>query len=242
MTDNYLQLRPKGLQASFTESFFLGGAPPHAREVITYSYRHLFKVRSQLQKLLVVLISFAFVCVAPAIPAQDETAFPSDAEVQLLATQAQRAVQQYKPLIDEQKLLSESADAESLTRDREVVQALDVVLNSLKQNPQGFNGPVGFAFLGLLNDGGRNALVCSTVSMGSLSQQMTLGNTKNKSQLIHLSESCMDASTLFYTVSENAGSLYERYVKAEQALAQKGFKVAERCTAALKQMAEAKKQ
>jgi hypothetical protein len=30
MTDNYLQLRPKGLQASLTESCFWG-SPPHAR-------------------------------------------------------------------------------------------------------------------------------------------------------------------------------------------------------------------
>jgi hypothetical protein len=115
-------------------------------------------------------------------------------------------------------------------------------LKTLKENPQGFNGPGGFAVFEWLDDASRNALLCSSTSMNSLTEQMMAGNTKNQIQLMHLSESCMDVSTLFYTVSENAGSLYQRYVKAEQALAQKGFKVAERCTAALKQMSEAKKQ
>jgi hypothetical protein len=59
---------------------------------------------------------------------------------------------------------------------------------------------------------------------------------------MHLAQSCMDAGNLIYTVSENAGALYERYVKAEQQLAQKSFDVSQRCTDALKKMAAANRQ
>lgn len=37
---------------------------------------------------------------AMCLHAQDKTTFPSDDEIQLLLTQADRAMRQYKPLID----------------------------------------------------------------------------------------------------------------------------------------------
>jgi hypothetical protein len=43
-------------------------------------------------------------------------------------------------------------------------------------------------------------------------------------------------------VSENAGALYERYLKAEQHLAEEGADVAQKCTDALKKMTAEKKQ
>jgi hypothetical protein len=39
---------------------------------------------------------------------------------------------------------------------------------------------------------------------------------------------------LFYTVSENAGALYTRYVQNEEKLAEDGAEIAEKCVAALK--------
>ena len=44
----------------------------------------------------------------------------------------------------------------------------------------------------------------------------------------------MDVSTLIYTVSENADSLYQRYVEAEEQLANQGAEAAEKCVAILK--------
>jgi hypothetical protein len=54
------------------------------------------------------------------------------------------------------------------------------------------------------------------------------------SSLIDLGRSCQDVSTLLYTVSENAGSLYQRYVEAEQQLAAHGAEVAGKCADILK--------
>jgi hypothetical protein len=60
------------------------------------------------------------------------------------------------------------------------------------------------------------------------------GDLTAATELLHLSQSCTDVSTLIYTVSENAGALCERYVRAEQSLAQEASEVAEKCIAALK--------
>jgi hypothetical protein len=51
---------------------------------------------------------------------------------------------------------------------------------------------------------------------------------------MHLSQICMDASALLYTVSENASSLYTRYVESEENLAQEGLDAAQKCVAILK--------
>jgi len=60
--------------------------------------------------------------------------------------------------------------------------------------------------------------------------------TENRAlvDLLHLSQSCSDISTLIYTVSENAGALYERYSKAEEQLAVEGVETAEKCAETLK--------
>jgi hypothetical protein len=41
-------------------------------------------------------------------------------------------------------------------------------------------------------------------------------------------------STLIYTISENAGALYKRYIEAEQELAEQAAEVAQKCTDILK--------
>ncbi len=63
---------------------------------------------------------------------------------------------------------------------------------------------------------------------------MMAGNTDRAKSLLHLAQSCMNVSMLIYTVSENAGSLYERYVEAEEQLAVQGAEAAEKCVAILK--------
>jgi hypothetical protein len=188
-----------------------------------------------------VVAAFIFLAFASNSNAQDE-AFASDTEIQLLLTQTERSVQQYKPLLDEEAVQLGKVGAVAVAKDREVVRALETALAALKKNPQGFNGPGGFAFFEWLDDASRNALLCSSTSVNQLSEQLMAGSTRNGTELVHLSQGCMDVSTLFYTVSENAGSLYARYLKAEDALAQKGLKVAQDCAAVLKQKPGAQNQ
>ena len=187
--------------------------------------------------LLAVVISFG-----PVIHAQKETPFPTDDEIQLLLTQADRAMQQYKPLIDEEERQLGKKGADAVVKDREVVGNMELALKTFKKRPQGFNSPLGFAFFEWLDDAARNALLCSQTAMSQATTSMMDGDLHDAPQYMHLSQACMDASTLIYTVSENASVLYERYVKAEEELANKGADVAQKCTDALKKMDAEKKQ
>ena len=71
--------------------------------------------------------------------------------------------------------------------------------------------------------------------------EMMAGNKDKAESLLHLAQSCADVSTLIYTVSENAGALYQRYVEAEQELAEQAAEVAQKCTDILKNSAPPKK-
>jgi hypothetical protein len=71
--------------------------------------------------------------------------------------------------------------------------------------------------------------------------QVMAGDTTKANSMAHLAQSCSDVSTLIYTVSENADSLYQRYVEAEEQLATQGVETAQRCAAALKKSVPTKK-
>lgn len=184
------------------------------------------------------LIRFAlvllFVGVATVGHAQDRKTFPTDAEINLLLTQADRAVQQYKPLIDQEEAQLGTTMREAVANDRQVVHGLETAVKAFRSRPEAFNGPMGFAFFVWLDDADRNALLCSTGASTQSARFMIAGNTDKAEALLHLSQSYMDVSTLIYTVSENADSLYTRYVEAEEQLATEGAAVAERCTDILK--------
>src|SRR6267154_168659 len=112
---------------------------------------------------------FLFVCTflfflttCPLTIAQDKTSFPNNDEINLMLTQADRAVQQYKPLIDVQERLLGKKAQEAAAKDREVVQGLETAIKAFRKNPQGFNGPLGFTFFEWIDDADRNALLCAT--------------------------------------------------------------------------------
>lgn len=187
------------------------------------------------------LILLVMGLVVPA-HAQDEKPLPTDDEINLLLTQADRAMQQYKPLINQEELQLGKAGAEAIAKDREVVQRVEMTVQSLKKKPQGFNSPAGFVLSEWLDDASRNAMVCSTTSSLQSTGLLMGGEIEKATELIHLAQSCMDVSTLIYTVSENAGALYLRYTEAEQQLAEKAVSMAQKCTDVLKKLDKAKKQ
>jgi hypothetical protein len=166
--------------------------------------------------------------------AQDKANFPTSDEINLMLTQADRAVQQYKPLIDAHERLLGKKAQEAATKDRELVQSLEIAIKAFRKNPQGFNGPLGFAFFEWIDDADRNALLCASGATNDATVYLIDGKVDQASELIHLAQSCSDAATLIYTVSENTGALYTRYVGGEEKLAQEGAKVAQECTNVLK--------
>jgi len=157
--------------------------------------------------------------------AQEKATFPTDDEIRLLVTQADRAMKQYRPLIDMEEDQLGTNGAEAVAKDRQVVQAIAGAIDILKEKPQGFNSPAGFVLFEWLDDATRNAMLCSQTAVSDASMLAIAGKLAGTEPLMELSKSCMDVSNLIYTVSENAGALYERYVTAEQDLAQQVYDI-----------------
>lgn len=163
-----------------------------------------------------------------------ETNFPTNEEIKLVLTQAGRAVDGYKPFLDlEQKTLGENGKA-AAQKDREVVKALETAIAAFGKQPQAFNGSLGFAFFEWLDDASRNALACANGASNDLAQSILSGDKEKADSDLQLGQGCMNASTLLYTVSENAGALYTRFVKSEEQLAKYGAQVAIQCADILK--------
>jgi hypothetical protein len=173
-------------------------------------------------------------CCAGSRAQKQDANFATDEEIKLLLTQTDRAIQQYKPLLDvEEKLFGKDGE-EAVTKDRQVVNGIEMAIKAFGKNPQAFNGPLGFTFFEWLDDVDRNALLCASGAATESVVSMLAGDKDKSETQIHLSNSCLDVSTLIYTVSENAGALYARYIDGEEKLAQQGYDVAQKCTELLK--------
>ena len=88
----------------------------------------------------VLVLGVGFAVVAKA---QTEKTFPTDTEINLVLPQTERAVQQYKPLIDQEEVQSGKSGADTIAHDRQVVSGLEMAVKAFKGKPQGFNGPLG---------------------------------------------------------------------------------------------------
>lgn len=187
-----------------------------------------------LRRCSILLCGLGLCCVSSQAQERDVN-FPTDEEIKLVLTQVDRAMQQYKPLVDmEEKTLGEKGKA-AVAKDRQVIGALETAIKAFGNNPQAFNGPLGFAFFEWIDDVGRNALLCASGAANEVARDILTGDKAKADVEISLSQSCADVSTLFYTVSENAGALYLRYVQGEEKLAEKSAEVAQKCAEALKQ-------
>jgi len=183
---------------------------------------------------LILLSLVASLCVASH--AQDrEASFPTDEEIKLVLTQADRAIQEYKPLLDMEEKMYGTKGGDAVAKDREVVRGIETAIKAFGKNPQAFNGPLGFSFFEWLDDADRNALLCASGASTEATVNMMVGD-KGKAEIeISLSQRCIAVSTLVYTVSENAGALYTRYVQNEEKVAEQGAQVAQKCVELLKQ-------
>jgi hypothetical protein len=163
-----------------------------------------------------------------------DTNFPTDDEIRLVLTQAERAVGEYKPLLDMEEKMLGKAGAEAVAKDRETVRGIDVAIVAFGKNPQAFNGPLGFAFFEWLDDACRNALLSSVSATNNATVGIMDGDKEKAQTNIELAKDLANVSTVLYTVSENAGALYTRYVDGEDKLAQVGLKAATDCVDILK--------
>lgn len=183
-------------------------------------------------RLVILLVAWMVLCAAIA-DAQTERAFPTDDEVGLLLTQTERALERYKPLLDEQEAQIGKSVADDVAKDREVVSSLEASIKTLSAKRQSFNGPLGFAFFESLADADRNALRCGFAASSQSGGYVIAGDHEKADALLHLSQKCMDISMLVYTISENASSLYKRFIQAEDQWAAHSTQEARQCEDAL---------
>ena len=181
-------------------------------------------------KLLVVLFSVlvSATVVSTANVQEKETAFPNNDEIDTLLTQANRAMTQYKTAVDQET--KAGFDSESLATDRQLIEVWPKMSGALKQNPQGFNSEVGFIFVTSLDDASRNAAVCAGEAMRRSSMKLVKHETDGVEELLTLYDNCNGASTLLYTVSETAASMYRRYLHADAELTSQTVADMKKCT------------
>lgn len=187
-----------------------------------------------LRRLSIFLCTFGFCC-ASSLAQKRGGDFPTNDEIRLVLTQADRAVQEYKPLLDlEEQMYGEKGKA-AVAKDREVVSGIETAINAFGRNPQAFNSSLGFSFFEWLDDADRNALLCASGAATEATTSMLAGDNGKAQTDINLSQNCKSVATLFYTVSENAGALYTRFVQNEEQVAKEGGEIAKKCAEVLKQ-------
>lgn len=184
--------------------------------------------------------AFLVLCAGSSIHAQKrDTNFPTDDEVRLVLTQAERAVGEYKPLLDMEEKMLGKAGADTVGKDRDAVRGIEAAITGFRKNPQAFNSSLGFAFFEWLDDACRNALLSALAAANSSTVSLIDGDKENAQTNIELAKDLSNVSTMFYTVSENAGALYTRYSEGVEELAKLGAKTATDCTNILKKQKEA---
>ena len=180
----------------------------------------------------ILLVSFSL---TSAVFAQKrDTHFPTDDEVRLVLTQAERAVNEYKPLLDRWEQMLGKEGAEAVAKDRETLRGIDAGIIGFRKNPQAFNSALGFAFFEWLDDACRNALLSSLSTSNTAAAELIDGDTQKVRLNMELAKDFSNLSTVFYTVSENAGALYTRFVEGEEQLAKEAARTATECGDILK--------
>jgi hypothetical protein len=175
-------------------------------------------------------------CTGVATPQQqkDERTYPSKDQIQLLLTQSERAFDIYEQGI-EQETQAGGKIAQAVPKDREVLTAARDLLARLKKSPDGFNGPAGFLLVGNLDDASRNMSLCMGTAGLESGFQVLGGNVSEGQRNLHLAQTCMDASTLLFTVSETAFNMYSDFLLAHDEMIKRTMSDLVKCVSVLKE-------
>ena len=171
-----------------------------------------------------VLVSYAGVGRAQ----EKDKPFPTNDEINLLLTQGDRAMGQYKAAVDrEERELDKTPEmADAVAKDREVWSGSNEMSKGMKTKPELFNSQFGVEIVLLLDDASRNALLCSNQASLKVPTTSKVSDAEN---FLHMAQTCQDTSPLLYTVSENAAVLYRKYLAAIEQLATESANVALKC-------------
>jgi hypothetical protein len=180
-------------------------------------------------KLLCVLAFLRLAQFSIAQTSNTDYAFPTQEQIELVLTQADRAFVQYEQAIKLEAQGGTGLEQSSKT-DQESLRKARQILDPLRKSSAAFNGPPGFLIVTGLDDASRNMALC----MGQAGMQASVlgeaGNFSDAHRLLQIGQSCLDTSTLLYTVSESALDLYAHYLLAENAMSQDAAKALSKCT------------
>jgi len=177
------------------------------------------------------LLALCVLLVPPLSPGQTKEQhyeFPPMDQLQLLLTQSDRAVTQYEQAINlearggPQLEQSAKTDLESLRKIREI-------LDPLKNSPAAFNGPAGFLIITGLDDASRNMALCMGTAGIESSTLAQTGQFSEAHRILQIGQSCLDTSTLLYTVSESAVDVYGRFLLAQNDMNQQAVDALTQC-------------
>jgi hypothetical protein len=165
---------------------------------------------------------------------KDEPKFPTNEEIQLVVTQAERAFDQYKAsVVSEAELPTAKQDKSSMEKDQEVVRLSAKLLDALKKKPEAFNGLGGLLVLTTLDDASRNAALCANAGMLDIAKNiLDKPDVNAANRMLAIVGKCTDVSSHLYTVSESVNALLVRNMDAQENLNAEALKSMNECTAA----------
>jgi hypothetical protein len=153
----------------------------------------------------------------PSTAQEKAETLPTEDQINLLVTQAERAFVMYEGTLEQETQLKGSNI--SVSQDRRVSNAAREVINHIKTNPQYFNAPMGFLLVGDLDDASRNMALCSgQAAMESITEIRGKGPTDSAldsaTSKMRLAQRCTETSAMLQTVGETAFNLYAQYLSA----------------------------
>lgn len=188
-------------------------------------------------KILACIMFLGILCYPAQAQKSVEHLFPSDEEIKLMLSQADRAMTDYRQVVNqEERLLGTSAD---VALDNKTLDMWGYAKKALGTNPQGFNSIAGFDVVTMLDDASRNASVIASNAALEVLKAITNGKVSMATDsLVTLFQNANAASTLLYTVSENTVALYTRYLTWQQDTSGKAVQMLQQCGDALKSSAK----
>ena len=190
-----------------------------------------------------VLLVVSSVCVAKDESNPRNKTFPTDEEIRLVVSQAERAFEQYKQSVEfEAELPAAKKDKSGLEKDRQIVEGSAELIDGLKKKPEVFNGLGGLLLLTTLDDASRNAALCVSSGMGDIGHELLQSkpDTSLGYRLLSVTQKCNDASVYLYTVSESVNALLVRTIEAQQELNEQAMETLNKCKAIVDEAAQKK--
>jgi hypothetical protein len=162
---------------------------------------------------------------------QPSARFPAEDQISLLLTQSERALESYERAVKMENLILPKQGADA---DAQVATQLRQTVAKLKGAPQMFNSPYGFILIANLDDASRNMAVCIGQGWMQALSPTSEADLAMVQQKVLLSQTCLDTSTLLYTVSETASDMYSNYLLADYQLNQRATVALNRCAEVMK--------